>query len=230
MTEKSFSHKIGFEKVIYKAYKIDQIKAILSQTLSECTSGISVFEDDALTYAARKTASGKGDIRKAFQLCKLAIDIAISKNGTNPVSMHDILAASHEMEGSTLIRAAKSCTGFEALVLISLSSIRRQTGRSDCTIQNLLQKMNGIATAFGDDLYLPCPSFGETLELLMRMSETCFVTMITPKPNSIKSVFSGNTLGMNWPLVRLNLDDHDLSLALSDSEHAKMASKHGVCF
>ena len=75
---------------------------------------------------------------------------------------------------STIIHKAVSfATAFEALLLVSVASLKRQSGRSDggFYINDIMVKMEGVASAFGDKQYLPVPTFGELLGVLNRLGE-----------------------------------------------------------
>ena len=147
-------------------------------------------------------------------------------SGKTSVTINDIRDAAKSMDGSMLSRAVSTCTPFEALAIVSLSSIRQQTGRQNCSISELVVKMRGVASKSGEDIYQPSPTFGETIELLTRMSEIKLIIMETPKTSSIQSVFAGNTMGVLWPLVILNLDDHDIRMALKYTRHSKIVDVH----
>ena len=72
-----------------------------------------------------------------------------------------------------LVAAVSFSTSFEALLLIALAALRRTTGREvgGFDVQDILVKMEAIASASGDPEYSPPPAFGETLELINRLGE-----------------------------------------------------------
>lgn len=144
-----------------------------------------MFEDDAIQFAARKTAALSGDIRKALHLCKAAAE-AVMKDaeaetrvdpkqglGGPIVRISDVQKASRESSSSILSKAVAISTPFEALLLVSLASLTQSTGRHDggFDINELLTKVEAISGGSGDIQYSPPPSFGEVLGILTRLGE-----------------------------------------------------------
>jgi len=224
--------RLGSLRIIFQSYNTEQIRKILESKLNSDPSLKRLFHDDAIKLAARKTAVSKGDIRRAFQLCKTAIEIVadLVLNGDRTerqVLATDVMEASRKLQGSLLLRGVSTCTAFEALVMVSLSTLRRQSGRSFCSIHDLLRKMNGIASASGNMVYMPCPTYGETTGLLTRMSESRLVVVETPKSfNNIQSILAGNIVGTLHPIIKLNLDDYDLRRCLDTSAFSDISKRH----
>ena len=179
------------KRCIYQSYAVNQIVEIITERLSSSSDGhescSSVFHKDAILFAARKTAGISGDIRKAFQVCRTAAENALLKledcNDDHSVSstsaiikMRDIQNATREMFNSRLLIALKNSTTFEALILVSLASLKRHadTGRGFLILE-VLEKMEGLANTLGDSKYLPVPTFGELVEMLNRLSEVSYL-------------------------------------------------------
>lgn len=224
--------RLGGARVIFQAYNTDQVLRILQNRLSYVSDKL-VFRKDALQFTAMKTAALNGDIRKAFQICKCAAESVLDEVEANTrtissavVTVQDIRLSIKRMQESPHLKAVSTCTSFEALIIISLASLRRQNGTGSSSITNLIQKMKGIASVSGNENYYPLPSFGETVDLLNRMFESRLVTIDTPKTNSTKSIFAGNTMGMMWPLVTVNLDDQEIYNSLKNSPNSEICAKH----
>lgn len=64
--------RLGEQRLVYRPYNSEQIKIILESRLGEYSS---VFSTDALRYVSEKVASTSGDLRKALQVCRRAIEI-----------------------------------------------------------------------------------------------------------------------------------------------------------
>ena len=153
-------------------------------------------------------------------------DETIETSGKSSVSIDDIRLAARTMDSSMISLAIKTCTPFEALIMVCLSSVRQHTGRDKCSISDLVLKMKGVASTSGKSMYLPSPTFSETIDLLTRMTESRLIKMETPKSSTIQSIFAGNTMGMLWPLVTLNVDNIDVRVALKNTAHAEIVNKH----
>jgi Cdc6-like AAA superfamily ATPase len=145
-----------------------------------------IFEKDAILFAAKKTAAMSGDIRKAFQICRGAAELLLQRadeaqkenvaNGEafqGAVRISDVQKASRESFDSALVAAVSFSTPFQALLLVSLASLCRSTGREvgGFDITDIMTKMDALSGSCGDPEYAPPPAFAETLQLLSRLSE-----------------------------------------------------------
>ncbi len=140
---------------------------------------------DAVTFAAKKTATRSGDLRRALQICRAAAETVLKQadDGTwiHPrqgcelpiVCIGDIQKASRESLSSTVTMALSSLMSLEALIIVALASLRKSTGRltGGFDIQELTAKVESIAGAAGELQYLPCPTFREVLDILQRLGE-----------------------------------------------------------
>ena len=79
------------------------------------------------------------------------------------------------MFSSVMTSAVARATSYEALLLISLASLARNSGREKgkFDIKELMTKMEGIASASGDMQYMPNLAFGDLLGLLNQFAEVC---------------------------------------------------------
>eukprot|EP00562_Extubocellulus_spinifer_P014613 CAMPEP_0178562394 /NCGR_PEP_ID=MMETSP0697-20121206/12505_1 /TAXON_ID=265572 /ORGANISM="Extubocellulus spinifer, Strain CCMP396" /LENGTH=625 /DNA_ID=CAMNT_0020195731 /DNA_START=230 /DNA_END=2104 /DNA_ORIENTATION=+ len=137
--------RLGRERCVFKAYNVEETCNILKARLigSDGAKDVtSVFDQDALTFAARKTAVLSGDIRKAFQICKAAAETMLSKMEdetgscapsstgrptSKVVRIPDIQRAARDMFNSIINLAVSSATSFEALLIVSLASLQKHT-------------------------------------------------------------------------------------------------------
>ena len=250
--------RLGRERCIFKAYNVEETCNILKARLigSDGARNVSsVFDADALTFAARKTAVMSGDIRKAFQICKSAAEtilsmmeeeVGSSQSGAMPplrrsggassaltsaskiVRIPDIQRAARDMFNSIINRAISTATSFEALLIVSVASLQKHTGREKggFDVQEILTKMKGVAESLGDRQYLPPPTFSELLGILNRLGEARVITLQTPKGlhASYHAALGGG--GGAWPLVSLRMEDYEVEAALRDTPHNALAQKH----
>ena len=66
------SSRHGHKRIIFPPYRREELQTILKKRLDD----ISLFTDDAITFACGKVASYSGDARKTFQICKRAARIS----------------------------------------------------------------------------------------------------------------------------------------------------------
>jgi origin recognition complex subunit 1 len=154
-----------------------------------------IFDDDAILLASKKTAGLSGDIRKAFQICRAAAEL-VSRNweankenrgiqsGHPTVRISDVQKASLETFNISTTTAISFSSSFQALLLVSIASLKRTTGREGSfDIKDVMIKMEAVAGAAGDPQYSPPPSFGETIELLNSLAEVsvwCRMSCLLP--------------------------------------------------
>ena len=153
---------------------------------------------------------------------------SISRYTTKAVRIPDIQRAARDMLNSVINLAVSSATSFEALLIVSIASLQKHTGREKggFDVQEILTKMKGIAESLGDNQYLPSPNFSELLGILNRLGEARVITLQTPKGlhASYHAALGGG--GGAWPLVSLRMEDYEVEAALRGTPHSALAEKH----
>jgi cell division control protein 6 len=91
------------EFLIYSSYTKDQIESILR---SRIQGEHAQFEDSALKLIANKTASVNGDIRKALEMCRSALNLAISER--DPSQSQDPILVRFPHVAKTSVELLKS--------------------------------------------------------------------------------------------------------------------------
>lgn len=143
-----------------------------------------MFEVDAIRFAAKKTANRSGDIRKAFQICKVAAErvYEASVNGTRKsdnearpiVRTDDVSKASRDMFHSTFLKAISCSTNYQACLLVAIGALMNM-GREDGAfdVQDIRAKMNSIADATGDRRYsgVNLLAWSDVLYMVTRLAE-----------------------------------------------------------
>ncbi|VEU42353.1 unnamed protein product [Pseudo-nitzschia multistriata] len=134
----SVQSRMGTEKCVFKAYSLDDTISILRSKMKEGSPNFMFFEDDAILFAAKKTAALSGDIRKAFQICRSAAELvtrrfeekkAIDSNGTDDfpkIRISDVQKASLESFNMAMVTAVSFSSPFETL-LWKLSQVLQGT-------------------------------------------------------------------------------------------------------
>jgi origin recognition complex subunit 1 len=225
--------RIGKNHLSFQSYNATQTVAILSAKVSQASPFYKVFQDDAILFASKKTSMASGDIRKAFHICQTAAEIVLDreeKNTGNPLVMvKDIVAAVQKTTSSAEFKSIVQCAPFEALLLISLAVLRKNTGikSKGFDLEEILTKMEHLAKSSGDVMYLPPPNLKETLGLVSRLSCSQLIAVGTPErftSISFRSAVSG--CGGFWPLVYTEAEDITLIQAFKNTPHAKLVNKY----
>jgi hypothetical protein len=89
------------------------------------------------------------------------------------VVIDDIQKASRKMFNSAIHQGVSDATDMEALLFVSLASLKRQLARDrgGFDVKEVVTKMEGISSSFGDDRYSPSPTCTELLRMLNRLGE-----------------------------------------------------------
>jgi hypothetical protein len=127
------------------------------------------------------------------------------------------------------LQAVKTSTDFEALVIVSVASVIKSSGRDSggAGMQEIMTKMSAIASASGESRYMPIPNWNDLLEMLNRLGHARILIVETPRVNSSTKQFAAGCGGGGlWPLVLLNMNEFDVFDALKDSTHKNLAVKY----
>jgi Cdc6-like AAA superfamily ATPase len=193
-----------------------------------------VFDRDAIVFAAKKTASLSGDLRKAFVIARSAAEMVLLKSVTEGeaetrpiVSTSDVVKVCRDSTNSVQSRSIGMCAAFEVLFLVTLAALSKTTGREygGFDVEEILTKMESIANSHGDELYLPPPSLSEALEIVSQLHQSHLITTNSPMYTSLSQRASLTGCGGPWPLVSMVLDDIAVHQALKETQHAALASK-----
>lgn len=225
--------RIGSRRCIFKAYDAKQIGNILRAKLLQASPAYTVFDEDAIVFVSKKTASLSGDIRRAFQICRTAAEHVMRERGNSSsedplVTIGDALKVSRESFYSAKSQAMTRCTPFEALLLVTLACLSKSTGREfgGFDMEEILVKMEALANGLGDERYLPTPTLDEAMDVVIRLAEGNIVSVDTPRTTSLTYRASLAGSGGPWPLVSLTVDDLTVLLALKKSSHKELGQKY----
>lgn len=144
------------------------------------------------------------------------------------VRIPNVQKVSREASDSARSKAVAQSTSLEALLMVSLASLSRSTGRENkgFDVEELLIKMDSVAGGFGDEDYLPAPRFDETMWLLQRLAEAQIVQLTTPTQASLSYRSTLTGMGGAWPIASLLLDHMNLLVAFRGTKHQALADKY----
>ena len=131
------------------------METIVTSRLGEVAA---VFEQDAISLSARQVAAYSGDVRQALLICSRAAErrralLQTELAGPSPakgatasvkvrVAIEDVVGARQELSDSSHMRALRSCTLGEALLLVALGATLRASGREEAHFQSVADKVN----------------------------------------------------------------------------------------
>lgn len=89
------------------------------------------------------------------------------------VRISDVQKVTRDSFSSVVSKAVSNSTPFEALLLVTLASLSRTSGRGagGFDMKEVMTKMESIASGSGDLQYTPAPTLSETIDILHRLGE-----------------------------------------------------------
>jgi origin recognition complex subunit 1 len=236
----SVRSRLGNTRCDFKAYNVNDIVQILDNKIHTETKLQSVFESDAILFAARKVAAVSGDIRKAIQICKAAAENVMLEveNGTRNdpksscerpvVRIKDIQRVTRERMGNVSSQSVRILSPMEVLVMVSITSLARNRGNmlGGFDIIDVVTKVESIANALGESMYLPPPVFHEILEIVNRLADARLIRLHTDKSSSNSFRTSQGGSGGSWPTITPAVDGSDILPALRLGLHTKLAERY----
>ncbi|GAX79990.1 hypothetical protein CEUSTIGMA_g7430.t1 [Chlamydomonas eustigma] len=143
--------RLASSKLAFQPYNASQLQTIIRSRLM----GSVVFKDLVIEHAARKVASTSGDVRRAMELLRRAVDAAeedLAKQRAvgqpEPSSYQGIVTREHmlkainEIYGSVHMQYLRSCSLSEKVLMVALMIEMRSTKKAHSTVQALHQRLD----------------------------------------------------------------------------------------
>jgi origin recognition complex subunit 1 len=177
--------RLGGDRVHFQSYNANDTITILKTRLdmmgADFDPTTAVFDEDGIKYAARKTANLSGDIRKAFHMMKVAAEKVFEEyttgqrhlaDGARPmVKISDVTRSSRDMFHSIIHRAIACSTAYQALILIAIGAMKRNSGRENgFTAKEILVKIESISDGSGETRYDARLAWADLIEMLNRLA------------------------------------------------------------
>ncbi|XP_042459840.1 cell division control protein 6 homolog [Zingiber officinale] len=135
--------------ITFRAYSKDQILKILQQRIMAL--GYDVFQPAALEYCARKVAATSGDIRKALDICRCAIEVleaelkgSVTNKETEKVSFHHIETAISRSFKSPVVDIIQSLPQHQQVILCSFVRLSQHCKKNATTLAELNRSYSEI--------------------------------------------------------------------------------------
>jgi origin recognition complex subunit 1 len=236
----SVQSRLGHFRCSFKSYNAQGLVEILTNKIQPDPTGYRVFDKDAILFCARKIAAHSGDLRKALKTCQAAalevmkeVQDGVRNDAKSPpdqpmVRIQDVQKVTQEAFHSIATQAISASRAFPALLLICLGALCKSTGQETggFDIKQLMTKMKAVASASGNNMYMPPPSFHATLKILAVLAQTHLIRLETPKSSSTSFRAAQGGSGGAFPLILAEFDHSILVRAFKDTPHKELAEKH----
>lgn len=169
---------MGSNKLTFQPYEFHEIERILRRRLEECPS----IADKTIELTSKKVASISGDLRKAFELVRRAIDLALEKceeqgqpKDTLKLLPEHILEAIRESTTSIRLEFIQVLSQHQELLFRSLVSDLYQSALEDTDFSRVLFGYKRMCPSEGIKP-LPLPA---AFQLMEELAESHLVILST---------------------------------------------------
>ena len=133
--------RMGMTRVVFKPYRAQQVEQIVQARLTGLEVGL--FDDAAVAFAAKKVAAVSGDIRRALDFCRKAVQRCRAA-GQPTVTIEHVQAASREtQEGANKLALRHACA-LDKVLCIALRKRLRQQDSVEVRFDDLLRTATGL--------------------------------------------------------------------------------------
>ncbi|KAI0561443.1 Origin recognition complex subunit 1 [Gracilaria domingensis] len=203
--------RLGLNRLSYPPYTSDQIRTILELRLDQSKVK---YSPEALKFCAAKVGAVSGDVRRALELCRRALECAeekaeSSRKGQNvKVTIEHVNQAINAIAGGCRLKSLTQLSLFEKVFLLAAVTLSRREGACALDITNSVEAVIRKTLELSTQLLRHfqksgIPSSHELQEACQRLSEQRFVLI------EKSSVFLKSR-------VVVNVSAEDCSFALRD--------------
>jgi len=174
---KRISSRLGTNRLCFQPYEHQEIEDIIKQRLGECTA---VVQKEAIQLAARKVANFSGDLRKAFELLRRAIEIAsedAEEKGKDPskteLTFHHVNQAVAESMSQIRVELCLSMSQHEELLFRTLVKDLERSGLEETQFSRFFHEYRAMCLS---EVVEPLSS-SAAFRVLMEMASTNLVNL-----------------------------------------------------
>lgn len=167
--------RLGLNRLSYPPYTSEQIRVILELTLRQSKVK---FAKEAIKFCAAKVGAVSGDVRRAMELCRRALDMFMeesessnSKRKTEEVSIHHINQAIQAVSGGVRLASLMQLSVFEKLLLVTAIYLSRSEGSCFVEATNSVEAVVAKAIQFSIRFSKLCIAFGTPSRI--ELQDTC---------------------------------------------------------
>ncbi|VDP51261.1 unnamed protein product [Heligmosomoides polygyrus] len=140
MLSQRITSRIGAARICFQPYEFQQIERIIHDRLK---GSVNAIDEGAVQFAARKVAAVTGDLRKAMDLLRRAIEMAIEQ-GSKKLLVEHVLSATREASSTLLVHFVKGLSKHGLLLFRSAVSLAEK--RDDFSFSELHAQYLSFAT------------------------------------------------------------------------------------
>ena len=168
--------RLGLSRETFQPYSFQQLQEIIKSRLGKNLSRL--FEESGLAFIARKVASLSGDARRALEIARQAVDMAMIRyeETKDPKSVYirlkDVIEAVNAVSCNPSIQLMKSAPLHAALFLRGTVAAFRRSGFEEATIEEVVECTTVIAQVEG---IKPIPSYADITTQAIWLESCAFI-------------------------------------------------------
>lgn len=214
MLSNKISSRLGLTRIQFPGYTYIQLKEIIGSRLKDIPAG--VIDKDAIEFTARKIAGVSGDARRALDICRRSVELALASDRDdglkNIVTIAHVKQAIAESISSTTVKYLQCMsTAGKVFLCAALARIRR-TGIVDTLVGDILEESERLVKLSSNAEILTKLLFGRNQQ---RMEG--FLNVISELVESGLMV-KQNLKGDRTSVIRLNIGEEDIKSALNSDD------------
>jgi Cdc6-like AAA superfamily ATPase len=212
LPERTLSNKVAsrleMKRITFQPYTFPQLTTIVQSRLAT----FNIFHDDAIQLCARKVSSISGDARRAFAICRRAIELLEESSLTlkrETITINHIQKVITDMYSGPSVQAVRKASMHQKIFLTSIFRVARVNGTQEvefgdvCCEHERISGLKGIFKPTNRDL-VAVASFMSSFHLIH--CET-------------------NKMGDPYQKMRLLISEHDLNMALKEDNENEFLVK-----
>ncbi|KAM3143373.1 hypothetical protein pb186bvf_004434 [Paramecium bursaria] len=204
--------RMGNNRVVFKPYTSAQIQEIITQRLKQTSS---IFLNRTFDFVGKKVASVSTDIRRALQVCRIAVEIA--KKSNEKVDIPHIREAYSLVYDKPFYACIRKFPKNLKLLMITIALEIHLKQTPICSLQQIIQRFKQYQQNVGDHNFL---CYEELKEILIKLKLSNLVEI--REQNQFKSAGYNNIQDLN---IQPKFTVDDLKNALQDDELFKEFSR-----
>jgi Cdc6-like AAA superfamily ATPase len=211
--------RLSLKRIVFPPYKREDLETIISARL-QCVSDL--FEEHSLSLCARKVASVSGDIRRALQMCRRAVELAdaerknrvatdLSGDGATvplvPVTTRHIEDAIKDLFSSDFIDVIKRSAKYEKFLYRTLISMMDSQSAFELPFEDVAAHLDRLVLSKGQRntpkvhvVDAMCRKLADVgiLNLYFAKAKRYYNISLVPSPDSIRFALRQDSVWLSF--------------------------------
>jgi Cdc6-like AAA superfamily ATPase len=186
--------RLGLARLNYLPYNSEQIRKVVSERLKEAKAE-KVFAEDAVRFAATRVAMHSGDVRKALQICRRAIEL---REGPI-VNPRDVHRAQLDLYSSPFIAIMAHLPYIAKVVLIALVRETEEKNAGSVILRDVYYRFSNILKTFGPSYPLRPVFYSDFSRVIQDLKKQSLIKVAKQSASSLASYVAETRFSAETP-------------------------------